>query len=293
MGASSPKSTIKIYPAQFCSVDGATSNFKAATCVGKRNNALSGSGSISPSTWDGNTLYVGGGRTTINGQNCHGGLRAINPANETVIWEQCMTDGPVIGAVTAVPGVVAVDEATSLWLMATSDGHSLFKTWDNSNGSLYYAGPSIANGVVYAANKDGKIFAYGLGSIPTPTPNPSPTITPSPTPPPVSGPVSKVWYFAEGRAGAGFKEFLTLGNPTGNDCKVTITYLTQPDSGAGGTKTVPVDVPPSKRVTEWVDGDLGTSPTGPGISDAATVSVNTSASPTCSGIVAERPMYFN
>ena len=102
-----------------------------------------------------------------------------------------------------------------------------------------------------------------------------------------------MWYFAEGRAGAGFKEFLTLGNPTTNDCKVTITYLTQPDSGSGGTKTVPVDVPPSKRVTEWVDGDLGTSPTGPGISDAATVSVNTTASPTCTGIVAERPMYFN
>ncbi|HEY6407069.1 MAG TPA: cellulase family glycosylhydrolase, partial [Ktedonobacteraceae bacterium] len=121
------------------------------------------------------------------------------------------------------------------------------------------------------------------------TPGPSPT----PTLPPVSGPVSKVWYFAEGRAGAGFKEFLTLGNPTGNDCQVNITYLTQPDHGPGSTKTVTVDVHPSTRVTEWVDGDLGTSVTGPGISDAATVSVNTSASPNCSGIVAERPMYFN
>jgi hypothetical protein len=41
-----------------------------------------------------------------------------------------------------------------------------------------------------------------------------------------------------------------------------------------------------------VDGDLGTSPSGPGISDAAIVSVNSSATPNCSGIVAERPMYF-
>jgi hypothetical protein len=105
--------------------------------------------------------------------------------------------------------------------------------------------------------------------------------------------VSKVWYFAEGRAGAGFKEFLTLGNPTGNDCQVSISYLTQPDHGSGGTKSVAVDVPPAKRVTEWVDGDLSTSPGGPGISVAATVSVNSSASPNCSGIVAERPMYFN
>ena len=105
------------------------------------------------------------------------------------------------------------------------------------------------------------------------TPPPSPT----PTLPPVSGPVSKVWYFAEGRVGAGFSEFLTLGNP---------------DSGTGGTKTFSFSVPASTRVTRWVDSDLGTSTSGHGISDAATVSVNTAASPNCNGIVAERPMYF-
>ncbi len=244
-----------------------------------------GNGSISPSAWDGTNLYVAGGNTTINNQSCQGGLRALNPATGAVVWAQCMPDGPVLGAVTAVPGVVAVTEGTALWLMATSDGHSLFKAVDNSNGSQYYAAPSIANGVVYAANKDGNLFAYGPGSNPTPTP--------TPTLPPVSGPVSKVWYFAEGRAGGGFKEFLTLGNPTANACQVNITYLTQPDSGTGGTKTVSVSVPASKRVTEWVDGDLGTSATGPGISDAATVSVDTTTTPNCSGIVAERPMYFN
>jgi hypothetical protein len=105
--------------------------------------------------------------------------------------------------------------------------------------------------------------------------------------------VSKLWYFAEGRAGGGFKEFLTLGNPTSTDCQVTITYLTQPDGHANGTRTVSVKVPAATRVTEWVDGDLGTSPSGPGISDAATVSVNSAATPSCSGIVGERPMYFN
>ena len=51
-------------------------------------------------------------------------------------------------------------------------------------------------------------------------------------------------------------------------------------------------MPASTRVTRWVDSDLGTSTSGHGISDAATVSVNTAASPNCSGIVAERPMYF-
>ena len=132
-----------------------------------------GDGSISPSAWDGTNLYVAGGNTTINGQSCQGGLRALNPATGAVIWAQCMPDGPVLGAVSAVPGVVAVTEGTALWLMATSDGHSLFKAVDNSKNSFYYAAPSIANGVVYAANSNGDFFAYGLGSTPTPTPTPT------------------------------------------------------------------------------------------------------------------------
>jgi hypothetical protein len=124
-----------------------------------------------------------------------------------------------------------------------------------------------------------------------PTPGSSPS--PAPTLPPVSGPVSKVWYFAEGRAGAGFDEFLTLGNPTSSNCQVTITYMTQPDRGAGYSKTVSLAVNAATRVTRWVDSDLGTTRAGPGISVAATVSVNTTATPGCTGIVAERPMYFN
>jgi virginiamycin B lyase len=135
-------------------------------------------------------------------------------------------------------------------------------------------------------------------SVPNPTPTSqgtTPTVTTSPTPtlPPVSGPVSKVWYFAEGRTGAGFDEFLTLGNPTSSNCQVTISYMTQPDSGPGYSKTVSLAVNAATRVTRWVDSDLGTTRAGPGISVAATVSVNTAATPGCTGIVAERPMYFN
>src|SRR5207249_140638 len=89
-----------------------------------------GDGTISSSAWDGKTLYVGGGRTTINGQACQGGLRALNPATGAVIWSQCMTDGPVMGSITLVPGVVAIAEGTALWLMSSADGHSLFKAWD-------------------------------------------------------------------------------------------------------------------------------------------------------------------
>ncbi len=134
---------------------------------------------------------------------------------------------------------------------------------------------------------------YASEPAPIPTPSPSKSPSPTPAPRPVTGPVSKVWYFAEGRVGAGFKEFLTLANPTGANCRVNIQYLTQPDRGTDGTKIVSISVPAARRVTEWVNGDLGTSPTGPGISDAAIITVDTTRTPNCSGIVAERPMYFN
>jgi hypothetical protein len=113
-------------------------------------------------------------------------------------------------------------------------------------------------------------------------------------PPPV-GPVNKTWYFAEGRAGGNFKEFLSLENPTTNGCEVNITYLAQPDSGAAFSKNVSVSVPSNTRVEEMVNTDLGlpNNGSGSGISDSAIVTVNTASTPTCTGIVAERPMYFN
>ena len=134
----------------------------------------------------------------------------------------------------------------------------------------------------------------GTASTPTPSPTGSPTITPTATPPPLqTGPVNKQWYFAEGRAGAGFKEWLSLDNPTGNACQVNITYLYTPDRGVSQTRTVPVTINPSQRLSEYVDNDLGTSPTGIGISDSAILTVDNNVTPNCTGIVAERPMYFN
>jgi hypothetical protein len=127
-------------------------------------------------------------------------------------------------------------------------------------------------------------------------PNATPTVSPSSTSTSSPGqtPVNTLWYFAEGRVGGGFKEYLTLGNPTGNDCQVNIRYLYTPDGGTSQTKTVAVDVPAHQRVTQSVNADLNVLYTQrPGSSDSATVSVNTTSTPNCAGIVAERPMYFN
>ncbi len=38
-----------------------------------------GGGSVSSSAWDGHTLYMAGGKTTINGEACRGSVRALNP----------------------------------------------------------------------------------------------------------------------------------------------------------------------------------------------------------------------
>ncbi len=135
-----------------------------------------------------------------------------------------------------------------------------------------------------------QLLSYVNQPVTSPTPNPSPSPSPIPS---LGGPVSPIWYFPEGRAGGGFKEWLTLENPNNTLCTVTIAYLAQPDGHPNYSKTVSVNVAASSRMTEWVDGDLGTSPTGPGISDAAQITVNTTATPNCTGIVAERPMYFN
>ncbi len=64
-----------------------------------------GNGSISPAAWNGSTLYAAGGNTTIKGKSCAGSVRAINPATGAYIWQACFTDGPIIAAVSGVPGV--------------------------------------------------------------------------------------------------------------------------------------------------------------------------------------------
>jgi outer membrane protein assembly factor BamB len=120
-----------------------------------------GNGSISSSAWDGTNLYVAGGNTTISGIPCQGSVRAFNPANGTIIWEHCMTDGPVLGAVSAVPGIVAVGEGNTLVLLATTLGQTLFTYPGHTGGSLFYGPASISGGVLYIGNADGNLYAFG------------------------------------------------------------------------------------------------------------------------------------
>jgi outer membrane protein assembly factor BamB len=121
-----------------------------------------GQGGISPSAWDGKTLYVGGGNTTINGSSCQGSLRALNPATGAFRWQYCMTSGPALGAVTAVPGVVMVGQGTYLTVLATSSGALLYSHQVTTSGGQFYGAASVSNGVIYIGHADGKLYAFGL-----------------------------------------------------------------------------------------------------------------------------------
>ncbi|GAC1392717.1 MAG: hypothetical protein NVSMB38_17220 [Ktedonobacteraceae bacterium] len=138
------------------------------------------------------------------------------------------------------------------------------------------------------ANKFGEITQTGV-------PTPPPGSTPSSTPPtnPASGPVAKTWYFAEGRIGKGFREYLTIDNPGTIACAVDITYLYNTDgSNTQQTKAMTnVPIAATSRHTESVNQDIGNYDTSP-IGDNVASIVTMNAQSTCAGVMVERPIYF-
>ncbi|GAC1402922.1 MAG: hypothetical protein NVSMB49_19670 [Ktedonobacteraceae bacterium] len=93
------------------------------------------------------------------------------------------------------------------------------------------------------------------------------------------------WYFAEGRVGGNFQEFLTLENPDPmQTAQVQVQYLLETGIGPKVTHTVL----PQSRSTVSVNDDLGHPYAGPGYSLSMIVTSLNGV-----GIVAERPMYFS
>ncbi len=129
---------------------------------------------------------------------------------------------------------------------------------------------------------------FGVGHVTTTSiPSPTPTTT---TP---AGPVNRNWYFAEGRVGKGFREYLSIENPSSTSCTATVYYSYIPDGGRAATRIVAVTVHPYSRWTEAVNQDLSyTESSNTGANVAAIVTVDTMVTPNCNGVVAERPMYF-
>jgi hypothetical protein len=118
------------------------------------------------------------------------------------------------------------------------------------------------------------------------------TITNTPTPTSPSnlppGPVNTTWYFAEGKVGQGFTEYLTIQNPDPvNTCNVNIEYLLSAGSPASKSLTVL----PNTRWTEGVNNDLNTRASSVSSQPVSTIVTVTNAN-ACKGVVVERPIYF-
>jgi outer membrane protein assembly factor BamB len=119
-----------------------------------------GQGSISPAAWDGTTLYIAGGKTTINGAICMGSLRALNPVDGSFLWQDCLVK-TLLGAVTAVPGVVAIVEGSKLVLVNATSGATLFIS-QTSTPARFYGSSSVSNGVLYVGGRDSYLYAFGI-----------------------------------------------------------------------------------------------------------------------------------
>ncbi len=121
---------------------------------------IGGQNTIAPSAWDGTHLYVGGQEVTINGKKCAGSVKALNPATGGPVWEHCLGNGAVTGAVTLAPGIVVVSEGLSVLVLATANGRTLFRYTSRTE---HFLGPaSIANGVLYIGSEKGTLYAFGL-----------------------------------------------------------------------------------------------------------------------------------
>jgi len=122
--------------------------------------SLGGIYSIASSAWDGSRLYVGGRDTTYQGLSCAGTVSALEPATGAFLWRHCLGDGPVLGAITEIPGVVIASEESYFLAIATANGHTLFRYSDKQ---AVFVGPaSVFDGVLYIGSYAGGLYAFGL-----------------------------------------------------------------------------------------------------------------------------------
>jgi hypothetical protein len=89
---------------------------------------------ISSSAWDGSTLYAAAAVTTINGTNCSGSIRAINPADGSYLWQVCLSHN-VLDPVTAVPGLVELGSGMNMFIFDAKTGNQLFSFQDTNKKS--------------------------------------------------------------------------------------------------------------------------------------------------------------
>jgi outer membrane protein assembly factor BamB len=106
----------------------------------------------------------------IQGSSCIGTVAALDPATGDPIW-QVPVGGVVQGAVTEVPGVIAVGAGRYLQILSSATGTSLFSFREssghntkNGQGQNYYfwPPPTIVGNNLFIGNEDGNFRAFGV-----------------------------------------------------------------------------------------------------------------------------------
>jgi streptogramin lyase len=234
--------------------------------------------------------FAGGIGKLVISQATNGTIRGVSEYN---VPQPCAN-----GCGTHISGI-AVDSNGTVWFDDSLSSRYGSFVPATSSFTLYILGGKVTNnihpndGLAVDSNNNvwmSEEFARKLvealtGSVANPTPSPTTTGMPSKLPP---GPVNTTWYFAEGKVGQNFTEYLTIQNPDPvNACNVNLEYLL----GIGAPVNKTLTIAAGTRWTEGVNNDLGT-PSGSAAYKAVSTIVTVTNATTCKGVVAERPIYF-
>ncbi|HYM14127.1 MAG TPA: PQQ-binding-like beta-propeller repeat protein, partial [Dehalococcoidia bacterium] len=130
-----------------------------------------GEGSVSNMAFDGTTLYVAGGNTTINGVAVTSSVRAVRPSDGTFLWEQ--GTGLILAALAYSNGIVVDGGGSNIEVRSAATG-ALLSSY--ATGSQIFGPPAIGGGRIIQGSTNSNIYALGITNGPTNTPTATPPV---------------------------------------------------------------------------------------------------------------------